>query len=115
MKLYDSFTAREERAMHRRAILAGGTALAVWPTRIAATGIDIAAIDRRRILRAANRYLTDAPVTITAFRAERSPGTRHDYYSEGDYWWPNPADPEGPMSAGTAIPTRRGSMRIVRR
>ena len=25
-----------------------------------------------------------------------SPGTVRDFYSEADYWWPNPADPEGP-------------------
>jgi hypothetical protein len=26
----------------------------------------------------------------------RSPGGPHDYYSEGDYWWPDPANPSGP-------------------
>ncbi|NKB16163.1 MAG: alginate lyase family protein, partial [Sphingomonadales bacterium] len=34
--------------------------------------------------------------TITAFRAARSPGDAHAYYSEGDYWWPDPANPAGP-------------------
>jgi hypothetical protein len=86
--------------IERRAILAGGMALAAWGTGAAAAAgnesLDIAAIDRRRILLAAKRYLAEQPVTITAFRAARSPGTAHDYYSEGDYWWPNPADPGGP-------------------
>ncbi len=36
------------------------------------------------------------PVTVTAFSCERSCGGLHDFYSEGDYWWPNPEDPEGP-------------------
>lgn len=58
--------------------------------------IDIAAIDRLRILRAAQRYLSEAPVTIMAFRATRSAGQLHDYFSEGDYWWPDPANPGGP-------------------
>ena len=25
----------------------------------------------------------------------RSPGTIHDFYSEGDYWWPDPQTPDG--------------------
>lgn len=58
--------------------------------------LDLAAIDRARILKAADRYLLETPATITAFAASRSPGSRHDYYSEADYWWPNPADPQGP-------------------
>ncbi len=58
--------------------------------------VDVAAIDRARILRAANSYLREAPVTITSFHATRSTGGPHDYFSEGDYWWPDPANPEGP-------------------
>lgn len=34
--------------------------------------------------------------TITAFRCDRSVGDIHDFYSEGDYWWPDPANPNGP-------------------
>ncbi len=56
----------------------------------------IAAIDRVRILDAANRYLAQPPVTIAAFSCPRSPGGSHDYYSEGDYWWPDPQHPGGP-------------------
>src|SRR5436853_3261029 len=58
--------------------------------------IDVAAIDRTRILRAAKRYLREAPVTITAFPAVRSAGGKHDYFFEGDYSWPDPANPSGP-------------------
>ena len=57
--------------------------------------IDVAAMDRRRILHAAKRYLREEPVTITAFHAARSAGGKHDYFSEGDYWWPDPANPSG--------------------
>lgn len=62
----------------------------------AAPAIDVVAIDRQRIIQAADRYLREPPETITAFPAARSPGGPHDYYSEADYWWPNPADPNGP-------------------
>jgi hypothetical protein len=36
------------------------------------------------------------PQTITDFVSERSAGGIHDFYSEGDYWWQNPEDPDGP-------------------
>ena len=53
-------------------------------------------IERPRILSRAEGYLQAQPVTVTASRAERSAGGTHDFYSEGDYWWPNPDDPDGP-------------------
>lgn len=52
--------------------------------------------ERARVLAAADRYLKEAPITITAFPALRSPAGPHEYYSEGDYWWPDPANPHGP-------------------
>jgi hypothetical protein len=58
--------------------------------------IDVAAIDRDRILRAANKYLLESPVTITSFSSPRSAGGKHDYFSEGDYWWPDPKDLTAP-------------------
>ena len=36
------------------------------------------------------------PITITSFRSPRSVGDKHDFFSEGDYWWPDPQNPEGP-------------------
>ena len=44
----------------------------------------------------ANLALMQKPITITAERCERSAGGLHDFYSEGDYWWQNPDDPNGP-------------------
>jgi hypothetical protein len=58
--------------------------------------IDLAAIERSRVLAAAMRALEDAPVTVTASRCVRSAGGPHDFYSEGDYWWPDPKNPDGP-------------------
>lgn len=52
--------------------------------------------DRKRILQAADKYISQAPLTITAFPAKRSAGGLHDFYSQADYFWPNPKDPDGP-------------------
>ena len=48
------------------------------------------------MLRAADRYLAEEPITITASSSQRSAGGPHDFFSEGDYWWPDPANPDGP-------------------
>jgi hypothetical protein len=64
--------------------------------RTPAQPLDLAAIDRTRILTAADRYLRDSPRTITATSSPRSAGGTHDYFSEGDYWWPDPANADGP-------------------
>ena len=53
--------------------------------------------DTLQIISSAEKYLQRNPTTITAFRAERSIGGIHDYYSEGSYWWINPEDPTGPF------------------
>jgi hypothetical protein len=58
--------------------------------------LDLAAIERPRVMRAAARYLRDEPVTVTASSSARSAGGKHDFFSEGDYWWPDPANPSGP-------------------
>ena len=56
---------------------------------------DVAAFDRARVLQAANQYLSEQPVTITASTSPRSAGGAHDFFSEGDYWWPDPQNPGG--------------------
>ena len=33
---------------------------------------------------------------MTTHRPENVTAGPHDYYSEGPYWWPNPANPKGP-------------------
>ncbi len=58
--------------------------------------LDLRTIERARVLRAADQYLRQSPQTITAASSPRSAGGRHDYFSEGDYWWPDPSNPDGP-------------------
>lgn len=36
------------------------------------------------------------PITVTAESCPRSAGGKHDFYSEGDYWWPDEKNPNGP-------------------
>jgi hypothetical protein len=60
------------------------------------SSLDLRSLERGRVLRAADRYLRERPVTVTATSSPRSAGGRHDFFSEGDYWWPDPANPEGP-------------------
>jgi len=62
----------------------------------AARRFELSEADRRRVSQTAEAYLKEAPVTVTAARSPRSAGGLHDFYSEGDYWWPDPANPEGP-------------------
>src|SRR5688572_20081452 len=80
---------------------------------------DIAELDRARVIRAADRYLKEKPVTITASRSPRSAGGPHDFFSEGDYWWPDPANPDGPYiqrdgmsNPGNFTEHRRALMRL---
>ena len=64
--------------------------------RPAGAELDLARFERERVLRLADAYLAQEPVTVTASSSPRSPGGPHDYFSEGDYWWPDPENPGGP-------------------
>lgn len=58
--------------------------------------LNIRQLDKQRVVTAANRYLSDTPVTITSFHHAHGPRNPHEYYSQGDYWWPNPKNTSGP-------------------
>lgn len=51
---------------------------------------------KEQVLIDAKKFLYYQPITVTDSFSERSAGTRHDFYSEGDYWWPDSENPEGP-------------------
>ncbi len=53
-------------------------------------------IEKDRVLALANYYSTLKPITVTDSICTRSAGGIHDFYSEGDYWWPDPENPNGP-------------------
>ncbi len=77
----------------RREFCAGAAALVLTHSGLAqvqaappatATRPDVGAIDHDRILAAAQKYLGQTPTTLTSLECERSPGSLHDYYSEGE-------------------------------
>ncbi|WP_035348493.1 alginate lyase family protein [Edaphobacter aggregans] len=81
--------------------LAGATAASLrsmdaWAAPLKGAYELVASTDRTRILAAADKYLSEQPITVTASHSERSPGGAHDFFSEGDYWWPDPENPGGP-------------------
>jgi hypothetical protein len=61
-----------------------------------AAQIDVKQLDRERVLKAADSYLLGDPITVTDASSPRSAGGKHDFFSEGDYWWPDPENPSGP-------------------
>lgn len=50
---------------------------------------------KQKTIEKANWALTQPPITITSSFCNRSAGNKHDFFSEGDYWWPNPDNPNG--------------------
>ncbi len=50
---------------------------------------------KKDILNEASFNLNEKPITVTQFYCERSAGGKHDFFSEGDYWWPDSANPSG--------------------
>lgn len=53
-------------------------------------------IEKTRVFKYAEIYLKEKPITVTSSFCKRSAGNIHDFYSEGDYWWPDSQSPEGP-------------------
>jgi hypothetical protein len=51
---------------------------------------------RNETIKRADLMMSEKPLTVTSSSCKRSVGGLHDYYSEGDYWWPDPAKPDGP-------------------
>src|SRR4051812_5470261 len=51
---------------------------------------------RKQVLDEAAWALQQEPVTVTVQTSPRSAGGKHDFFSEGDYWWPDPKNPDAP-------------------
>jgi hypothetical protein len=51
---------------------------------------------RKHIMEEAAWAMQQEPITVTAQSSPRSAGGKHDFFSEGDYWWPNPASVDSP-------------------
>jgi hypothetical protein len=104
--------------MRRRDFLRGSIAAAAAGSARAAK-FDLVAIERDRVIGAADRYLSEKPVTVTASHSPRSAGGQHDFFSEADYWWPDPKNPDGPYiqrdgmsNPGNFVEHRRAMVRL---
>ncbi len=51
---------------------------------------------KKQILAEAAWAMKQEPITITASFCNRSAGGKHDFFSEADYFWPDPQNPDGP-------------------
>ncbi|MFM9826501.1 alginate lyase family protein, partial [Flavobacterium sp.] len=63
---------------------------------VSKTPFNLNEIEGSRVLKNADAYFNELPQTVTASFCDRSTGTNHDFYSEGDYWWPDEKNPNGP-------------------
>ena len=70
----------------------------IRPINLRAQGFKDRIIDafKQTEINRAKAHLNSVPVTVTDANCERSAGGLNDFYSEGDYWWPDPNNPDGP-------------------
>jgi hypothetical protein len=104
--------------MQRRDFLCGALAAATARTASAQT-FDLEAFEHDRVLRAAERYLAEKPITVTAAHSPLSAGGPHDFFSQADYFWPDPKNPDGPYinrdgmsNPGNFLEHRRAMVRM---
>jgi hypothetical protein len=57
---------------------------------------EVASVLKKQIMEEAAWALQQEPVTVTAASSPRSAGGKHDFFSEGDYWWPDPQSVDSP-------------------
>jgi hypothetical protein len=51
---------------------------------------------QKQVMDEAEWAMAQQPLTITSETSPRSAGSKHDFFSESDYFWPNPDNPNGP-------------------
>jgi hypothetical protein len=81
--------------MTRRTFLATPASLLLARATGYAQTFDLRAFERARVLRLANSYLGEAPLTITASLSPRSAGGKHDFFQKA-------------ITGGPTLRTRRG-------
>ncbi len=57
---------------------------------------ETAALLHDQVMQEAGWAMKQEPVTVTATSSPRSAGGKHDFFSEADYFWPDPNKPDGP-------------------
>lgn len=56
----------------------------------------VANVLRKQVMKEAAWAMQQEPVTVTAQSSPSSSGGKHDFFSEGDYWWPSPVSIDSP-------------------
>lgn|SRR5690554_1629150 len=74
----------------------GGSKVSLAEEAKVASYLEVENVLKEQVMEDAAWAMQQQPVTVTAAISERSAGGKHDFYSEGDYWWPDPENPEGP-------------------
>jgi hypothetical protein len=79
-------------------LYASQAALSVAPPLVQKSEIEKAAeaVLKKQILAEAAWAMKQTPITVTASFCPRSAGGKHDFFSEADYFWPDPKNPDGP-------------------
>ncbi|WP_051620278.1 alginate lyase family protein [Paenibacillus sp. UNC451MF] len=75
----------------------------------------LALFDKEWVIKQAEASLAADTIHITDSIAKMSEGGIHDFYSNGDYWWPNPDTPDGLpyiQRDGESNPNNFGSHRL---
>lgn len=70
--------------------------LSAMPLPVSPYQKEVQRVLKEQVLKEAAWAMQQQPVTVTAETCERSAGDKHDFYSEGDYWWPDPKSPDSP-------------------
>ena len=91
-----NFSRREFLALGAAAIAGRGFTISSTEDILQHPRQNIETLERPRVLTAARRYLKEPPRTLVSAPATRSAGGLHDYFSEADYFWPDPKHPNGP-------------------
>lgn len=76
---------------------------------------NLAEHERPRVLALAEAAQAGSPATITSVTNPRSAGGPHDFSSDADYFWPDPANPGGPYVArdGMSNPENFNAHRLL--
>lgn len=65
-------------------------------SQLAAAGNSTLAAELARLSKDAQGWLKQGPWSVTSARPSNTPAGAHDFFSEGPYWWPDPANPQAP-------------------
>jgi hypothetical protein len=63
---------------------------------LAAAGNEPLRKELAQLQKDADVWLTQGPWSVTSARPVNTPAGKNDFFSEGPYWWPDPAHPNGP-------------------